>query len=284
MHKFVRRENYTINSKLDLVIQYFEIDTKTTQEFISSPPAPRQKNYHEIMWVQDGEADFVIDGDVFNVSSPSFFIIQKDRYHQFLPNKAIVGQVIRFSEDFLDEFPRLLFSKFSHISEVKINGKDELYFEKLFDLFKTEYNESEHSLKVINNLLKTIIYKLDNIRRQQFSKPEDLLSIDLFDQFQVLLDEFVTKERAVKFYADKLNVTSRKLGNTIKSLFHTTTENIILQRLLIEAKRQLAYSDKNIAQIAYDLNFKDNSYFTKFFRKQSFITPKQYRSNLGNVK
>ena len=261
------------------MLQYFEIDREETVKFVSSPPAPRQKSYHEIMWVQNGTADFIVDGDIFNVHANAFFIIPRERYHQFLPNEAISGQVIRFSEDFLDDFPRLLFSKFSHVSEVKIEGETAHTFELLFQLFKQEYSEKQDTPHVMMNLLKTIIYKLDAIKRKQFPGcSEQESSIDLFDQFQLLLDQHITEHKKVSFYAELLHITPRKLGDTIKLILNNTTENIILQRLLIEAKRQLKYTNKTVTQVAYDLGFQDNSYFTKFFKKMTNMTPKQYRS------
>ncbi|WP_109829382.1 AraC family transcriptional regulator [Reichenbachiella versicolor] len=260
------------------MIQYFEIDSKASEDLVSSPLAPRKKEYHEIMWVQEGDAGFIIDGDFFNVKAPAFFILPKDRIHQFLPKEAIVGQVIRFSESSLDDFPRLLFSKFSYMSEVKIDENIAAYFGQLFSLFKTEYVLEDDRSSVIIHLLKTIIYKLDDVKRLQFPQGGDYgQSIDLFDRFQLLMDEHIKHNRSVSFYADLLNITPRKLGEVIKSLFQTTTENIISQRLLIEAKRQLSYSDQSVMEVAYSLNFQDNSYFTKFFKKLTNITPKQFR-------
>lgn len=262
------------------MVQYFEIDTKKTEEFIALPPAPRQKDYHELMWLEQGAADFIIDGDLFHVLSPAFFIMPRGRYHQFLPNQPIKGQVVRFSEDFIDDFPRLLFSKFASVSEIKIEQDMQQYFDRLLSVFKTEYEEGGHNVKVIGCLLKSILYKLDDIKNQQFRSLAYAQSVDLFDRFQILLDRYIVEERTVSFYAKQLNISPRKLGETIRALINHTTENVISQRLLIEAKRQLIYSDKNIAEIAYYLNFQDNSYFSKFFKKQTHMSPKQYRALL----
>ena len=260
------------------MVKYFEINEQEAEKLISSPLAPRQKAYHEIMWLQKGIADFMIDGDVFHLRSNTFFVLPRERYHQFLPHEIVQGQVIRFSEDFLDDFPRLLFSKFNYISEVKVEGTDEKAFELLYQLFKMEYFSNPKNLHVLTNLLKTIIYKLDNVKQQQFPDCQAChYSVDLFDQFQLLLDKHIIHQRRVSFYADLLNITPRKLGETIKSLLNDTTEGVISQRLLIEAKRQLTYTNKSVTEIAYSLDFQDNSYFTKFFKKLTNTTPKEFR-------
>tara|TARA_B110000971_G_C20012902_1_gene502479 strand:- start:1150 stop:1953 length:804 start_codon:yes stop_codon:yes gene_type:complete len=262
------------------MLQYFIIDKQEAEIMISNPIAPRQSDYHEIVWIQKGSANFIIDGDQHSVMSNSFFIFPKGRYHQFLPNKLVEGQVIRFSESSIDHFPRLLFSKFNQISEVIINDPDNISLTLLFKAFELEYNHNKKKSPIITYLLKTILYKLNQIKQQQFPyQKTHIYSIDLFDRFQILLDKYITQHRKITFYSNKLNVTRRKLGETIKSIMNDTTENIIAKRLLIEIKRRLIYSTENIGQIAYDLKFEDNSYFTKFFKKLTKITPKEFRRN-----
>lgn len=263
------------------MLQYFKINKRALKELIQRPIAPRQRAYHEIMWIQKGAANFLIDGDGFSVQSNAFFIFPKGRIHQFLPRQVIEGQVIRFSEDLLDNFPRLLFSKFNHISEIKIGKADNKSLEHLFQSFELEYKLYTEKSPIVINLLKTIICKLDDIKQRQFPcQKKHHYSIDSFDQFQLLLDKYVLEHKKVSFYADKLHITPRKLGETIKSILNKTTTEVISSRLLIECKRQLIYSNKNIAEISYELGFEDNSYFTKFFKKMTNMTPKEYRAKL----
>ncbi|MGB1295868.1 MAG: AraC family transcriptional regulator [Flavobacteriales bacterium] len=267
------------------MIQYFEIDTKATEAFVQVPPSVRQRSFHEIMWVQKGNVHFMVDGDIYEVKANSFFILPKDRYHRFLPQEGINGQVIRFSEEDLDVFPKLLFSKFHNLSEVKLSNQHIQFFEQLYSLIQSEYVNKSDSKMVLIQLIKSVIYKLDAIKRNEFNPIHQVANqFSIVDAFQDLLDLHILENRSIHFYAEQLNMTSRKLGAIIKSVFNTTTENIVAQRLLIEAKRQLVYSEKNIAQIAYDLNFQDNSYFTKYFKKHTSLTPKQYRENQQIVK
>lgn len=262
------------------MLQYFVIDKQEAEKMISNPIAPRQSDYHEIVWIQKGSAHFIIDGDQQSVMSNSIFIFPKGRYHQFLPKELVEGQVIRFSESIIDHFPRLLFSKFNQISEVIINESDNNSLSLLFKAFELEYNHNKETSTTITHLLKTLLYKLNQIKQQQFPyQKTQLYSIDLFDRFQILLDKYITQHRKITFYSNELNVTPRKLGETVKSIMNDTTKNIIAKRLLIEIKRRLTYSTENIGQIAYDLKFEDNSYFTKFFKKLTKITPKEFRRN-----
>ena len=267
------------------MLQYFKINQREVEELVKNPSSPRQRAYHEIMWVQQGVADFLIDGDTFSVHANAFFIFPKDRIHQFLPKQMVAGQVIRFSEDILEDFPRLLFSKFNLISEIKLAETDVKNLELLYDLFASEYQLHKGESTVLISLLKTIILKLNDIKQKQFPcQKTHQYSIDTFDQFQMLLDKHVLEHKKVGFYAEKLNITPRKLGETIKSVLNKSTTDVIAERLLIASKRQLLYSNNNITEIAYTLGFEDNSYFTKFFKKLTTLTPKAYRNTLNFVR
>lgn len=267
------------------MIQHFHINTAEIKKMVARPLPKRQRSYHEILWLTNGMADFIIDGDRFKVEADAFFIFPKDRIHQFLPNENVEGQVIRFCEDTLDNFPRLLFSKFNHISEVKIDETEHHQFQLFFQLFSTELKNHSDKSPIVVNLLKSIIYKLHDIKQQQLPcKKTPLFDVDVFDRLQILMDQHITEHRPISFYADKLNITPRKLGETIKSVMQKSTTYVMAERLLTEAKRKLAYSDATITEIAYDLGFEDNSYFTKFFKKQAGMTPKVFRGSFGSAK
>ena len=261
------------------MIQYFPIDTKEIKKMSVNPVQPRQKQYHEIMWIQKGSSSFIIDSERFKLTASAFFIIPKSRIHQFLPNQNVEGQVIRFTEDELKNFPRLLFSKFNRISEVKINDFEIKQFELLFKTVQLEWDSSNRSISFLTNLISLIIQRIDSIKQNQFSSRKHYVeNLGVLDKFQVLMDEFILEEKAVAFYADKLNLTSRKLNDILKSLFNKSASNFINERIMVEAKRNLIYSDDTIHQIAYGLGFKDNSHFTKFFKNHSDLTPKEFRN------
>ena len=94
----------------------------------------------------------------------------------------------------------------------------------------------------------------------------------VYDNFQ--------KERTVKFYADKLFVTTKYLTETIKSETGKTSNEWIDEILLLEAKILLSNPTLQIAQIAETLNFPDASTFGKFFKNLSGTSPLNYRQSL----
>ena len=97
------------------------------------------------------------------------------------------------------------------------------------------------------------------------------------DALRYLVEEHFRQERRLAFYAGKLAMTPDRLNDHVKRAASVTAGHLIRQRVLTEAKRQLVFTSQPIHEIAYDLTFADPSHFTRFFRKQTGITPQAFR-------
>src|SRR5664279_1327660 len=101
------------------------------------------------------------------------------------------------------------------------------------------------------------------------------------EELRRLLDEHFRKERLISFYAEKLAMTADRLNDHVKRATGVTAGHLIRQRVLTEAKRQLVFTNQPIHEISYDLAFSDPSHFTRFFRKQTGMTPQAFREGRG---
>ncbi len=115
----------------------------------------------------------------------------------------------------------------------------------------------------------------ENIRvRLQMST----LNQKILHQFRVLLNQNYKKKKLPKEYAAMLYITPYKLNAICNEQAGTSAGEIIRNRIILEAKRLLVNADMSISEIAYQLNFSDNSYFTKFFKKYTSFTPEEFRA------
>jgi AraC family transcriptional activator of pobA len=96
-----------------------------------------------------------------------------------------------------------------------------------------------------------------------------------------LVEEHFRTERQLGFYSHKLAITPDRLNDMVKRATGVTAGHLIRQRVLTEAKRQLVFTTVAIHEIAYDLNFSDPSHFARFFRKQTGVTPQEFRDRGG---
>lgn len=85
-------------------------------------------------------------------------------------------------------------------------------------------------------------------------------------------------------YADLLHVSTNTLAKVSKSYFNKTLTDLISERIVIEAKRELYLTSKSVKQIAYDLGFSDEYYFSRFFKINTDISPSLYRTTVGFAK
>ena len=120
-----------------------------------------------------------------------------------------------------------------------------------------------------------LIYNKENAERKRHpvSRQEDI-----FHRFTILVNEHAAREHAIAFYADRLCLTPNHLGAVIREVSGQTVMQWIHRHIIQQAKLQLKYSDLPVWQIAESLNFPNPSFFSKFFKRETGMTPAEYRN------
>lgn len=93
------------------------------------------------------------------------------------------------------------------------------------------------------------------------------------------MENYTSEKKTVKDYAKMLNITPNYLNTITKSEAGKTAGEVIRGKTILEAQRMLIFTTSSISEIAYKLNFEDNSYFWKLFKKTTGLSPKEYRLN-----
>lgn len=98
-----------------------------------------------------------------------------------------------------------------------------------------------------------------------------------FEQFMALLDQYHCSQRSLKFYADRLYITPKYLSAVIKEVSGRSAAEWVDDFVILEAKTLLKFSDLSIQEIAYRLNFSTQSFFGKYFKHQTGMSPSDYK-------
>src|SRR5690606_22538331 len=92
-------------------------------------------------------------------------------------------------------------------------------------------------------------------------------NLTIFQEFITALEDNFRQEHSVSFYAEQIHMTPRQLSDIVKTCTGKTAKTLILERIILEAKRHLQHTNASIKEIAFALGFKDSSYFSKVFKQ-----------------
>lgn len=218
-----------------------------------------------------GEQSFEISGNCIHFVSPGM-------QQSFKNISGIDGLLIRFTEQYFyvntenkDLLFRLPFFGFALQHPVIQFSKSE--FEKIFLIatsISEEFSEKKSSYKrIILSYLNILILKCNRNTSSLKSKPvrSDYTSLEITTKLRRLIGKHYKEEHFAGFYASKLNVTSNYLNSVVKKVTGRRPTDLIHDQIISEAKRLLIHTKLSPKEIAYDLGFDDQSYFTKYFRK-----------------
>ncbi len=155
--------------------------------------------------------------------------------------------------------------------------KFELLYEVFLDEFKTPDKIQGDMLQM---LLKRLIIICTRLAKEQLIvKTLNNEQIELIRKFNFLVDMHYKTKRKVSDYADLLFKSPKTLSNLFSIYNQKSPQQIILERLSLEAKRLIHFTDKQNQEIAFELGFSDPAHFSRFFKKMTQMTPSEYREN-----
>lgn len=141
-------------------------------------------------------------------------------------------------------------------------------------------NNGEHSAAIIRNIIQNILFEMYDAIKVQFLAvgPKAMnRQGELFMEFIHLVYEYGDREREVAFYCSILCITPRYLARILRELSHETPKKIIDRHCIQAIKARLRTTNDSVQTIAIDLKFPDQSFFTRYFKKQTGMTPKDFR-------
>ena len=142
-------------------------------------------------------------------------------------------------------------------------------------------SQPEHSQQVVKSIIRTIIYQYDfHFSVVKETTTEHSNNRNIFERFIYLVNNHCKQEHRMAFYAEKMCLTDRYLGTVVKAVSGQTGKEWIDRALITSAKVMLKHSDRTVVQIADELNFPTVSFFCKYFKRLTNLTPNQFRQTV----
>jgi len=246
---------------------------------------PHRHSGYAINLLLEGEIEFFADFKKHSVIAPALMFLSPDQVYQNVSGNMYKKVLISFNKDFLVNEVQGVLSCWEYMfSQEVIPVKDEATLEELQTyarLMQQEFNSNrpQKNLVLLNLLNAFIICSARLMSCKTKIVQMDSSQNKIVRQFKTLIDDNYLHRTQVAQYADMLYVTPGHLNDLIKSVTGKTAKQIIDEKRIIEAKRLLFWDEHSVKEIAGHLNFEDDSYFNRFFKKHTGQTPALFQKN-----
>ncbi|WP_313374961.1 helix-turn-helix domain-containing protein [Chishuiella sp.] len=222
----------------------------------------------------------------YDTASAFLYFTKPNQTHKWYVDKPWEGYHILISPILLQEY-NIDFSFFQYnISEALFMTNDEqIQIENLYIQILEEYKKDNYDMDLLLAYCNLIFTYISKFYKRQFDTRQPLYN-KLVLEFKKLLNTYYSNEPkempTVHYFSEKLNLSSNYFGDLIKFNTGKTPSEVIQEKIISEAKKQLKSSNITVAEIGYNLGFEYPTYFTRFFKKHIGITPTAYRENKTN--
>ena len=252
---------------------------------------PHRHNFYHILLFTAGSGSHSIDFQTFTVQPYQIYFMKPGQVHSWHFDSAPDGYVINFSAVFFQSF--LLkhnflddFTFFNGLASNSVIDIPEVSHAKIVALFENILEESSANqlfgFNLVRALLLQVFILISRLGEGKNQPQSSGYNYTLLKNFQKLIEQNFQTLKLPKDYAELLYITPNHLNALCNDLLGISAGEVIRDRIFLEAKRLLINLDLTITEISNRLNFTDNSYFTKSFKKQTGATPEEFRTQALN--
>lgn len=240
----------------------------------------------------EGETSLTSNLQEFRLKKDSLFIFSPKHILQVQSNNRFKAHLIVIAPDFLKRInidtKRMmpLFLQFGSLPCMELTHAESQSLRSFISMVEQELkgSETDFSSEIIGGLIAATIYKVGDIlthyltEHPEVDSPIHNRAEEYFRQFTELLGEHYKHERSVGFYARQLCITPKYLTTLIKRISGKSVSEWIDNYVILEAMTLLKYSNMSVQEIAYYLNFPNQSFFGSYFKRNAGMSPSQYKA------
>jgi AraC family transcriptional regulator, transcriptional activator of pobA len=249
---------------------------------------PHRHDFYEVLYLSGGSGFHIIDSNKYKIEPPCIFFMTPGQTHKLELSQDIDGYIFLFTSDFYllnqSNKNKLLGFPFFH-SVTRENpplaitqAEDNAFIKNLFVRGCNTVKAGNPSEEIIRSLLDMILQTCNQLYPKEYKVLPNNKGHITVKKLMLLIEENYHLNLKVNEYAEMLSITPNHLTQLVKQIAGKTTNEILQEKNILEIKRLLLYTNLTITEIAEQMNFADQSYFTKYYKKCTGQTPLQYRS------
>jgi len=238
-----------------------------------------------LLWFTSDDNELLIDTVQYTFNTND--IISLTEFHKIEKKKLNSARLLRWNRSFYCikdhdsevSCKGILYYGASKVPIIKPSSEEVDILNTVLKMFLLEINSKDNlQLEMLQMMLKRFLILCTRIYKQQ----EDSLdhspsNIDIIREYNFLVEQNFREMHSVSEYAELLNKSPKTLSNLFKKSGSSSPLQHIQNRIMLEARRMLTYTESPISDIGYELGFADVQAFSRFFKKQEGISPQNFR-------
>jgi AraC family transcriptional regulator, transcriptional activator of pobA len=241
--------------------------------------------YQVVLFEQSADARLSINTHTFENLSDQLMFASPEHVLAWRRGAAQRGFILYFTAAFLAPYPRSVLEEFPYfrlneLNAVPLSSADKAilgdHFTRLLHLFESRH---PYRVQMLRSLLLVLLFEARRLHDQQERVLQDRSAQQLLVfRFEQFVNQHYLIRKQVRAYADLLAISPDYLRQVVKAVTGKTPLQLIADRILLEAKTLLAYSDLSIGEVSAYLGYAEPSQFGRFFRKQTGSSPAAWRN------
>ncbi|MEM9920267.1 MAG: AraC family transcriptional regulator [Bacteroidota bacterium] len=245
-------------------------------------------DHYKIYWIEDGSGKYQIDFKPFEIQESGLFFLSPGQVLQVETEQVRSGFQISFDKEFycVEMHGKeiacngVLFNNVHKATMIPLTAAESPAFQQIIQniIAEVERPGPAHREMLETYLRMFLIQALRKLEELgQATQPTASEGNRLAGDFIALVEKHYQKIHSVSEYAEMLFVSPKSLAKRLNALDYKTPTEIIRDRIVLQAKRDLRYTNKSVKEIAFELGFEDPAYFTRLFKKSEQLSPLNYR-------
>lgn len=247
---------------------------------------PHRHSFYQIVLFTEGSGSHTIDFETFDVKPHQVYYMAPGQIHSWSFSPDTEGYIVNFNESFITAFchnPNFLaeFPIFNNILGHAANVLETSCCSEVQTLLERMMAENGEDLDFKQDLLRAMLLQLLVLLSRNMPKTHKTNiskhQLTVLRNFERLIEQHFREKRLPRDYAEMLYITPNHLNALVNTVLGKPAGELIRDRVVLEAKRLLVNSNYTVTQIADQLHFEDNAYFTRFFKKYTSMAPETFR-------